>query len=107
MNEERDKIEKLEGQSRQIAYVRLEEECKKELCNGKEKQPSNITKSQQIGLKSLRKRVKDKSLIIMRTDKSNKFAVTTLENYLKMGEKHISTDREISLNEIAEREQNL
>ena len=83
---------------RRNAYRKLEEDYK----NGK--QPSNLTKSQENGLKSLRKRIKDKSIIVMSTDKSKKLAVTSLEDYLKLGKIHTDKDREIAHREIAERE---
>ena len=38
----------------------------------------------------------------MKTDKTNRLAAVTPEVYLKMGESHIGTDREISLADVAE-----
>ena len=43
----------------------------------------------------------------MKTDKSTKFAVTTEQEYLKMGQEHTSKDREITRQEIIEIEEKL
>ena len=61
---------------------------------------SNLTPEQLAGLKSLKKRVRDGTLIISDTDKSKKFALLTPEQYLAAGEVHTSKDLEISPSEI-------
>ena len=89
---------------RREIYRKLEADYRREKCDKNGKQPTNLTKTQEIGLKKLKKRIKDGEIHIMKTDKSNKFAVTTLENYIEMGQKHIRNDREVSYEEITERE---
>ena len=68
---------------------------------------SNLTEDERSGLKSLQKRISNRELIIMKTDKSTKFAVTTEQEYLKMGQEHTSKDREITRQEIIEIEEKL
>ena len=46
-------------------------------------------------------------VIIMRTDKSSKLAITDEETYLKLGEKHVSKEREISLKDVGEMEKDM
>ena len=41
--------------------------------------------------------MKSGEIIILRTDKSSKLAITDVETYLKLGEKHIKKDKEITL----------
>ena len=41
------------------------------------------------------KRVKDGEAVVMRTDKSGKFSITTREKYLEMGQVHIGNDKEV------------
>ena len=50
---------------------------------------------------SLQKRIKAGEVIVMRTDKSSKLAITDVETYLKLGAKHISKDQEITMKEVA------
>ena len=56
--------------------------------------------SQRNGLKKLQKRKKDGDIIVLTTDKSNKFAVTDVESYLAMGAVHTDKDREIGEDEV-------
>ena len=68
---------------------------------------SNLTEDEKSGLKSLQKRINNRELIILKTDKSSKFAVTSEQEYLKMGQEHTSKDREITRQELIEIEENL
>ena len=52
------------------------------------------------GIASLKKRVKDGSLIVATTDKSKKFALLTREQYIKSGEIHTQKDIEISHSQV-------
>ena len=62
----------------------------RENCNCKGDQPSNLSKSEQEGLKSLRKRLADGDLVILPTDKSGRFAVMSTQTYMKAGQVHSS-----------------
>ena len=70
-------------------------------------QTSNLTKEEEQGLKSLQKRIAGGELIVIKTDKSSKLAVTNQEEYLKMGLDHTAKDRVIRRHEIIEMEENL
>ena len=63
-------------------------------------QESNLTVEEKDGLKSLMKKVADRSIIIMKTDKSSRFVATTEEEYLKMGRVHTMKDKKISRWEV-------
>ena len=56
---------------------------------------SNLSNDELAGLKSLRNRIKDGSLVIADTDKSHRFCTLTRDQYLASGEKHTSKDIEI------------
>ena len=75
--------------------------------NAKHEQNPNLKKSEKNGLKSLLKRIKDEEIIIMKTDKSGKFVVTTPEKYVEMGEDHTSKDIEITWAQMRELEKNV
>ena len=73
------------------------EHCSK---NGEQKQ--NLTEQEQKGLESLVKRISEEDLIIMKTDKSGKFCITTREEYKKMGNDHTKNDKVIGRDRIRE-----
>ena len=79
-------------------------EIKKKICNEKGQQTSNLTGEEEEGIKSLRKRIEEEDLIVMKTDKSGKFAVTNRENYERLGEAHTGKDRKIEDEEAREKE---
>ena len=76
-------------------------EYRENVKDGKGASKSNLTQNEQAGLKSLKRRLMDGEIIIMRSDKSSKLAITDVETYLKLGEKHIKKDKEITLKEVA------
>ena len=80
---------------------------KRKNCNKNGEQESNLTQEQKQGLKSLQKKISEGSVIIIKTDKSSKLAATTQEEYLRMGQEHISKDKKISRQELIEMEENL
>ena len=64
------------------------------------KKAINLNKSEGEALKSLKKRVADKELIISQTDKSSRFAVLSRLQYLKAGSVHTAKDIEVSWRDI-------
>ena len=87
---------------RRDKYISVYKEYKKENCNSRDEQRLNLTFSQKKGLLKLRKRIKDSEIVIMLTDKSGKFVITTPEIHDKMGEVHTRKDREISEEKVKE-----
>ena len=71
----------------------------KQNCNCKNEQKMNLSKEEQSGLKSLKKRVAEGSLVVLPTDKSGRLAVMTMDTYIKAGKVHIKDDEEIGLEE--------
>ena len=66
-----------------------------EKCGKGGRQVDNITKSQAVGLRSLKKRVKEGELVVIPTDKSGSLAVMTALAYTNSGLKHTSKDMEV------------
>ena len=64
------------------------------------KTESNLSKSEIAGLKSLKKRVESKELIITEMDKSRRFCVLRYEQYIKAGSKHTKGDMELSWDQV-------
>ena len=48
------------------------------------------------------KKIKEGELVVMKTDKSGKFCVTTKENYLEMGMDHVKNDKEVTREKLRE-----
>ena len=82
-------------------------EHRKDNCNKKGEQASNLTEEQQQGLKSLKTRIKNKEIVVLKTDKSGKLCVATMEDYIKMGQKHTNKDKLVYRREIQEIEKNI
>ena len=86
---------------RQDAYAQVFGDYKKEKCNKMGGQMPNLTKSQQEGLDSLKKRIKNMEVVICTTDKSGKFAIVGIEEYKRMGLKHTLKDKVITEEQAA------
>ena len=92
-------IEMRRGIHHKVVMEFIDEEC-----DEKGNQIPNLDEEEARGLKKLMKRVKNHDIVIMKTDKSNKFAVTTMEKYIELGKKHVNKDKEIDWDEMAEHE---
>ena len=66
-----------------------------------------MTESQQAGLKALKKRIQEGELVILKTDKSGKLRVLTVEEYIRMGLEHAGKDKIISRKKIEEIEKEI
>ena len=62
----------------------------------------NLDKDLRDGIKSLKKRSKDGEIVIVETDKSGKFCVFSMEEYLKAGEVHTKNDKKVDEKELRE-----
>ena len=66
--------------------------------NDKGEQKTNLTASQKRGLLSLLRRIKSGEIVVIETDKSGRFAVMTIEDYLAAGTIHTAKDEEFIKN---------
>ena len=69
---------------RRDQYLSIYKEYKEEQTH-KGKQRSTLEKKIKLGLDSLRKKVDNVSVVVVKTDKIGKFAATSLEDYRKGG----------------------
>ena len=86
------------------AHKKVSEGYRKEKCDDKDNQEDILTKQERRGLKSLEKRKKDGEIIITMTDKSSKLCIMKREDYLRLGEDHVSKDLEVDRREVQRRE---
>ena len=63
------------------------------------RQQSNLSASENRGLKSLRKRTKEGEIVILSTDKTGNLAVMDREGYEKAGLSHVGLDKEVGWTE--------
>ena len=66
-----------------------------------------LTEDEHKGLLSLQKRIAKGNIIVLKTDKSSKLAVTNEAEYKKMGEEHTKNDKVINRQEVIEMEEEL
>ena len=61
---------------------------------------SNLSKSELKGLASLKKKVREGSLVVGKTDKSKRFAILSRQQYLDSGRQHTQKDIEIDPDKV-------
>ena len=66
----------------------------------------NLTREQKDGLRSLKKKVKQKDVVIYQTDKSGRFSVDTMDNYREACSAHVEGDQTITV-ELHEKAQKM
>ena len=89
-------------ETRRKAYLTRFNTHKEANCNQWGDQATNLTEEESQGLKSLQKRIKNKEIVILKTDKTGKFCVAEREAYLEMGREQIAGDIEIDRRENTE-----
>ena len=82
---------------RRLEWLSVYDQYLAEFCDEKGVQEDNLTPEEASGLKSLKKRVADGTLVISQTDKSGRFAIMSQEEYLEAGMKHVAKDEEVGL----------
>ena len=82
-------------ESRRVEMCRVFERIVNEKSND-----SNLSKAELDRIDSLRKRVKEGSLVVTTTDKSKKFALLTRDQYIESGKAHTQKDIEISQSQV-------
>ena len=88
---------------RRQSASKIYDECIKLLDDGAEKiGMDNLTAGEKKGLKSLKKKIKEGSILICQTDKSGRFCVMDREQYRLAGHEHTSKDRRITNEEHGE-----
>ena len=92
---------------RRSIHSQIYNDYRRERCKKDGKQESNLTEEQEKGLKSLNKRLEEEEIIILKTDKSGKLCVATVEEYIKMGKVHAGKDKLIIMKDIEDMEKEI
>lgn len=64
-------------------------------------QYANLTPAERSGLKSLKRRSENREVVIYQTDKSGRFSIDTIENYIQSCQPHVAQDARITEEEYA------
>ena len=75
-------------------------EITKEYTGSEETAGINLSEKQKRGIKKLRKRQKDREIVVFQTDKSGKLVVDTPENYVEAARPHVEKDDLVSIEEF-------
>ena len=78
---------------------KIYEEYTGEFCNKKGEVRGNLSEEEKDGLRRLQKRIREKDVVILKTDKSGKMCLVTREEYEKMGLEHTKKDAHIDSKE--------
>ena len=65
-------------------------------------QLANLSEKEIRGLRSILRRIKLGELLVIKTDKSGKFCVVSVEDYLEMGKVHTDKDKEVKRKDVIE-----
>ena len=95
-------IREAQIESRREIYNKIYQRYRREACNHKGEQESGLRREEKKGLERLKERIRKEELVIMKTDKSGKFSVTTRETYKEMGEEHVGKDHKIDRKKVKE-----
>ena len=77
---------------------------REESCNKRGEVQGNLSEEEKGGMRSLQKRMREKEIILIKTDKSGKLCITTREEYMKMGEEHTRSDEKVDRKVVIEKE---
>ena len=67
-------------------------------------QVENLTDKEIRGLRSILRRIRAGELLVIKTDKSGKFCIVSVQDYLRLGEVHTKKDRKIERGDVIETE---
>ena len=87
--------EEQEIEARRVIWGKVFDDFLAEFTDEAGVQESNLTQAESRGLEKLQKRVADGSLVIVKTDKSGRFSVMSLEEYERAGRVHSEKDLEV------------
>ena len=76
-------------------------------CKEDGRQEVNLPANLKVALRSLKRKIKEKELLVVPTDKSGKFAVCSVEAYKQMGRESIKKDKEVDQTKVRQIQRDL
>ena len=80
-----------------MAWKKLYHDFRNQFTDEKGVQENNLTPEEARGLKKLKKRVKEGELVVVKSHKSGKFAIMSMEEYKRAREVHTVNDTEVTV----------
>ena len=99
--------EEQEIEARRVIWSKIFDDFLAEFTDEAGVQESNLTKAEARGLKKLKKRVADGTLVVVKTDKSGRFSVMSTEEYERAGRIHTEKDLEVDTNFLQENQRRI
>ena len=62
----------------------------------------NLSNTERIGLKKLQKRIKEGEIIVLRSDKGNRFTVSSVDSFERQGDQHTTEDTKVNKQDLAQ-----
>ena len=87
-------------ETRRELHQRVSENYRRENCNDRGAQESNLTQEEMRGIRKLEQRKNSGELVVIMTDKSSKLCVMKRSDYLLLGEEHVGKDKIIERTEV-------
>lgn len=96
-----------EIECRRVEWIKLFNDFMAEFTDEEGVQESNLTKEEARGLKKLQKRVREGTLVVVRTDKSGRFSILSRKEYERADRVHTDKDVEVTLDFIQENQRRI
>ena len=91
-----------ELECRRVEWSRIFDTFVEEFTDEKGVQESNLTAQEARGLRKLQKRIKEGTLVVVKTDKSGRFSIMSMVEYERAGRVHTEKDLEVDLEFLQE-----
>ena len=91
-----------EVECRRVEWTRVFDGFMEEFTDERGVQESNLTPQEARGLKKLQKKVQEGSLVVVKTDKSGRFAIMSMDEYERAGKVHTEKDLPVDLDFLQE-----
>ena len=92
---------------RRMSWKRIFQEFRNQYTDEEGVQESNLTPAEAKGLKSLKKRVKEGQIVVVKTDKSGRFSVMSMQEYERAGLVHTAKDTEVTMGFLVKNQRRL
>ena len=89
-------------EARRAMHSKVYEEYRQRNCDKNDEQKTNLEENEARGIKKIQKRLQEKELVYLKTDKSGKGCLATVEKYRELGKEHVEKDEKIDRKVVRE-----
>ena len=87
-----DVIDEANIEARRAMHSKVYEDYRKKHCDKDDDQKTNLNENEARGIKKIQKRLQERELVYLKTDKSGKGCLATVEKYRELGKEHVEKD---------------